>query len=336
MTNLLYIGNKLSNKDKTVTSIETLGSFLEVEGFIVRSASSKANKFLRLFDMIYHVVKYRKHTDFVLIDTYSTTNFYYAFFVSKFCRFLRLKYIPILRGGNLPNRLKSNPKLSKKIFNNAHKNVAPSLFIQSNFKKLGYSNIVCIPNTIEIKNYPFKKRSFNNVKLLWVRSFSEIYNPLLAIRTLKALKEESIDASLCMVGPEGDGSMQKTKDLAKELNVEVTFTGKLSKTEWINLSKNYNIFINTTNFDNMPVSVIEAMALGLPVVSTNVGGIPFLIDHNQDGILVEPNNVTVFVDSINQIICQPEFANSLALEARKKVEHFDWEIVKHKWTELLQ
>lgn len=150
------------------------------------------------------------------------------------------------------------------------------------------------------------------------------------------MKDENIEAELCMVGPDNDGVLQKVEELAKELNVEVTFTGKLSKTKWINLSKNYNIFINTTNFDNMPVSVIEAMALGLPIVSTNVGGIPFLIDHNQDGILVNPNNVTVFVDSIKQIINQPEFANSIVLKARKKVEHFDWEIVKHKWTELLQ
>ena len=56
---------------------------------------------------------------------------------------------------------------------------------------------------------------------------------------------------------------------------KITITGILRKAEWIELSKDYDVFINTTNVDNMPVSVIEAMALGMPIVSTNVGGIPF-------------------------------------------------------------
>ncbi len=336
MTNLLYIGNKLSKKGKNVTSIETLGNLLEVEGFTIKTASSKSNKFLRLADMLYHVLKYKNETDFVLIDTYSTFNFYYALFVSQLCRFLRLKYIPVLRGGSLPERLKSHPKLSKFIFNSAFKNVIPSQYIKSSFMNLGYSNLICIPNSIEIKNYTFKHRNFDKCRLFWVRSFSEIYNPLLAIKILKALQDEFIEATLTMVGPDGDGMLEKARNLARVLEVEVTFTGKLSKREWIKQSEASNIFINTTNFDNMPVSVIEAMALGLPVISTNVGGMPFLIEDRQDGLLVEPDSVKAFTYAIKEIIYKPTFANTISLNARQKVEHYDWQDVKHQWIELLQ
>ncbi|MFD1614973.1 glycosyltransferase family 4 protein [Gelatiniphilus marinus] len=334
MKTLLYIGNKLSNQGKTVTSIETLGKFLEAEGYIVKTASSKTNKVLRLMDMLYHVIKYRKQTHFVLIDTYSTSNFYYAFFVSQLCCFLNLKYIPILRGGNLPNRLKSHPKLSKPIFNKSHINVAPSKYILSNFEAMGYSNVVCIPNTIEIKKYPFKLRSFDKIKLLWVRSFSKIYNPLLAIQVLKALKDENIETELCMVGPENDGSLQETKNYAKELNLEVDFKGKLNKDAWVKLSESFNIFINTTNFDNMPVSVIEAMAVGLPVVSTNVGGMPYLISTGKNGILIEPNNAEAFVNAIKKIKNQPEKTIDIITSARKKAEAFNWGTVKNQWIKL--
>lgn len=336
MKNLLYIGNKLSNKGKTVTSIETLGKFLEAEGFTVKTASSKTNKVFRLIDMLFHVIKYRKETDYVLIDTYSTSNFYYAFFVSQLCRFIKLKYIPILRGGNLPSRIKSHPKLSKAIFDYAHKNVAPSKYIQSNFEALGYSNLVCIPNSIEIIKYPFKARHFDTVKLLWVRSFSKIYNPLLAIQILKTLIDENIGAELCMVGPDNDGSLEAAKQEVKQLNLDVTFTGKLEKEAWISLSKNHNIFINTTNFDNMPVSVIEAMALGLPVISTSVGGVPYLITNNDNGILVAPNNVEAFVNAIKKIKNQPENTNNIISSARKKAEQFDWNTVKNQWIKLLK
>lgn len=335
MKNLLYIGNQLSQNGKTVTTIDSLSLLFRHEGFKVFTASKKRNKFLRLFDMLFHVFKYRKQTHYVLIDTYSTFNFYYAYCVSQLCRMLKLKYIPILHGGNLPDRLEQSPILSKSIFKYAHINVAPSLYTKSNFERLGYHNITCVPNSIELKNYPYKKRIFDTVRLLWVRSFSKIYNPLLAIKLLKALKDENIDVELCMVGPDSDGSLQEAINYSKSLNVEVTFTGKLSKQEWIEISENYNIFINTTNIDNTPVSVIEAMALGLPVVSTNIGGLPFLIDNDKTGVLVEPNSVEAFIEAIKQIISDSNKANQMAENARKYVEQFDWENVKEKWISIL-
>jgi glycosyltransferase involved in cell wall biosynthesis len=336
MKNLLYIGNKLSKTGKTETTIQTLSDALRSEGYMVYAVSNKKNKLWRLLDMLLAILKCSKKVDCVLIDTYSTSNFYYAYSCSQFCRLLKLKYIPILHGGNLPNRLQNNPKLSKALFKNAYKNIAPSLYTQSNFEKHGVTNIVCIPNSIKLKNYPFKQRTYETVKLLWVRSFSEIYNPLLAIKILKSLLDEGLQASLCMVGPDNDGYLMKAKKYAKKLNIEVTFTGKLSKQAWIALSEDYNFFINTTNFDNMPVSVIEAMALGLPVISTNVGGMPYLIETNEDGILVNPNDVAAFVETIKRLQTNTDFTTNMALKARQKVKDFDWELVKKRWIRILQ
>lgn len=336
MKNILYIGNKLKARGVNLSTIDTLGALLELEGYKVFYASSKSNKFLRVLDMVWACIKYSKHVDFVLIDTYSTLNFYYAFIVSRICRLFNLKYIPILHGGNLPKRLEKSRKLSKALFNNAYKNVAPSLYTQSSFEAFGYNNIVCIPNSIELKNYPFKVREFDKIKLLWVRSFSRIYNPLLAIKIIKALKDENIEAELCMVGPEKDGSLQDARKLAKTLNVDVKFTGGLSKEAWIRLSEDYNMFINTTNFDNMPVSVIEAMALGLPIISTNVGGMPFLIKDKEDGVLVNPNDLKAFVEAIKTIFKFPQEANKNTFAVRKRTNKFDWKIVKNQWVSLFR
>lgn len=337
MKTLIYIGNKSGvSKRANLSSIDLLTPLLKKTGYKVYSASDKKNIVFRLIDMLCLCFKYRKTVDYILIDTYSTLNFYYAYFVSQLCRILNLKYIPILHGGKLPRRLVSSSKLSKSIFNNAFINVAPSLYIKSNFKDSGYTNVINIPNSIELKNYPFKERTFENIRLLWVRSFSEIYNPLLAIKVLKALKNKNINARLCMVGPDSDGSLQVAKKHAAELGVEVIFTGKLTKQEWIKCSQDYNIFINTTNFDNMPVSVIEAMALGLPVISTNVGGLPFLIKNNKNGILVEPNSTKEFVEAIMSLINSPEQAKLVENEARLYAESLDWEIVKKQWIKLLK
>ncbi len=332
---LLYIGNKLSNKGNTITSIETLGNFLKQEGYSIITSSSKKIKVLRLVDMLKTTFTNRNRISLVLIDTYSTQNFYYAVAVATLCRVFKIPYIPIIRGGNLPSRLVKSKKLSQKLFNGAKTNVAPSHYILEEFKKRGFKNLTYIPNTLEMEDYPFLERKKVTPKLLWVRSFSEIYNPLLALEIVEILKKKGTDVSLCMVGPDKDGSLQRCKKVAEELELPVTFTGLLSKKEWIKLSEDFHIFINTTNFDNMPVSVMEAMALGLPVISTNVGGLPFLIENGIDGALVSPNNAEAFVNTIANFCNNPAETSSISRKARLKMEQYDWKEIKHKWIKLL-
>ena len=335
MKNLLYIGNHLQNAQTNVSQSAVLGPLLAQSGYQVRYASDKTNKTARLWDMLWTTLSTRKKTDIVLIDTYSTQNFYYAVLVGYLCRMLNLPYIPILHGGNLPFRLKKSPKLSKNLFKNALVNVSPSLYLKSAFEALGYDNLVYIPNTLTIAKYPFYKKNYDQPRLLWVRSFSEIYNPTLAIQVLVELQQRGYNASLCMVGPDTDGSLSQVKALAKQLKVSVKFTGKLTKSEWNQLSKEYNIFINTTNFDNMPVSVIEAMALGLPVVSTNVGGLPYLITDGVDGMLVPPNDKIAMANAICSVFENLETTEAMVLKARQKVEAFDWEKVNKLWDKVL-
>ncbi|NNF74921.1 MAG: glycosyltransferase family 4 protein, partial [Flavobacteriaceae bacterium] len=94
-------------------------------------------------------------------------------------------------------------------------------------------------------------------------------------------------------------------------------------------------FINTTNFDNTPVSVIEAMALGLPVVSTNVGGIPYLISDRHDGLLVEKDDLEGMLKAVIYLYNNPATADEIGRRARNKVEQFDWQRVKNRWLEIL-
>jgi glycosyltransferase involved in cell wall biosynthesis len=242
-----------------------------------------------------------------------------------------------LHGGNLPARLDTSPTVSKLIFNHSLKNVAPSGYLVDAFQKRHFPNLVFIPNTIDLKDYPYaNKRDCSVPKLLWVRSFTALYNPKMAVDVLKSLQNQYPTAELCMVGPDKDGSLEATRTYAKEQNVEVTFTGRLSKKQWVALSENYNVFINTTNFDNTPVSVIEAMCLGLPVVTTNVGGIPFLLEHQKTALLVDADATTQMTEAITTLAQNPNLRNTLVENARTYAESFDWQQVKQKWAEVLR
>ena len=315
--------------------MHSLGAFLCAEGYEVTYSSQKKNKIIRFCDMVTSFFKYYSKTDIVLIDTYSTLNFYYALVISQLCRIVKKPYIPILHGGNLPSRLKTNKFYSKLIFNNAKVNIAPSLYLTNIFREYGHKNVVFIPNAINVEDYPISNRGNNIICLLWVRSFAKIYNPNLAIKVLGNLKNKGYKAELCMIGPDSDGSFELTRQLANKLQLKVKFTGKLTKNEWHKLSEDYNVFINTTNFDNMPVSVVEAMALGLPVVSTNVGGMAYLINNQKDGILVNREDEEAMAKAILELFSNDKLKQTIIQNARKKVENFDWKIVKQQWIRIL-
>ncbi len=234
-------------------------------------------------------------------------------------------------------RLDNSSMLSRLIFSNSHQNIAPSNYLTEEFSARGYSTIF-IPNVLEIKDYKFLEREIVSPKLLYVRAFSKIYNPELAIKVLDMLLETYPNALLCMVGPEKDESFQVCKSLVKSLKLEnhVEFTGMLPKQQWLKKSEEFNIFINTTNFDNTPVSVMEAMALGLPIVSTNVGGMPYLISDKKEGLLVDKNDADEMVNAVKYLIENQEFARQVAVNARHKIEQFNWEQVKKLWFNVLR
>lgn len=333
---ILYVGNKLFKKGSNKTSVETLGTFLKKEGYGLKIISDKQNQILRLLHIVYTIIKISYDIKYVLIDTYSTRAFWFAYCAGLSCKLLNLKYITILRGGNLPYRLNKSPGRSKSLFLNSYLNISPSMYLMKAFEEKGYINVEMIPNSIEIKNYTFIERLNIKPKLLWVRAFADIYNPLLALKVLKLLLKQYPEATLSMVGPYKDDSIKTCKQYASKYNLPVKFTGIMPKEEWIKYSENFDLFINTTNVDNTPVSVIEAMALGLPVVSTNVGGIPYLLEHEKDALLVPPENEFDMYSAIQTLINNPEMVQNITKQARHKAEGFDWENVKAEWLKVLK
>lgn len=332
---ILYIGNKLAVHGRTPTNIDTLGPLLEQEGYILFYSSNRKNKPLRLFDMLYSIWRYRKTIDIVLIDTYSTSAFYFAWLCGWWCHKLNIKYIPILHGGNLPVRFSDNPGMCRRLFGKSHINVCVSQYLLEYLEKDSFKGTV-ISNSIEIQNYPFKFRSTIQPNLLWVRAFHQTYNPQLAIEVLEMLCKEYPGAHLTMVGPELDDSMNKCKELVgeKKLAGNITFTGKLSKQEWIKLSTQCDVFINTSNYDNLPVSLLEAMALGLSVVSTDVGGIKYMIQHGVNGLLAEPANANALKDCMIRLLNDNNLAEAISKNGRNYAEPYDWHITKKQWQTL--
>lgn len=336
MIKVLYIGNNLSHHGFAPGVIETLGKQLKESGYNVSYAGNSRSQLLRMVEMIYKILTVGRRVDYILIDTYSTLAFWYAYLTGGLSKILGTKYIPILHGGDLPKRLQRSKRACDKLFNNSYANVAVSGYLNHEFEKVGYKTVV-IPNSIDISKYPFKLREQSRPKLLWVRSFHRQYNPLMAADVLEGLLQIHPDAELCMVGPDKDGSLGEFKDYIRQKSIEehVKITGKLSKEDWISLSENYDFFINTTNVDNTPVSVIEAMALGLCIVSTNPGGVRYLVIDQQEAILVNTGDAGSLTAGICFLLQNHERYIQIVTAARLKAASFDWNNVRALWLSLL-
>jgi glycosyltransferase involved in cell wall biosynthesis len=203
-----------------------------------------------------------------------------------------------------------------------------------------FRRAVVVPNGIDLSKYSGLVRPLSPAPhIIWLRSFHRIYNPCLAIKVLALLRREMPGAHLTMIGPDdGDGSLQCTQRLAEELKVEksVSFAGPIPKSDvplWLNQG---HIFLNTTNVDNSPVSVVEAMACGLPIVSTSAGGISDLIDHEQNGLLAPPENAEALAQHVRTILYHPELAMRLVEGGRRTAAARDWQSIVPRWEALLE
>jgi glycosyltransferase involved in cell wall biosynthesis len=152
------------------------------------------------------------------------------------------------------------------------------------------------------------------------------------------LASEFPDISLVMIGPDrGDGSLDRMRAVAAKCGVtgRLEVTGGIRKSEVGAMLARGDIFLNTTDVDNTPVSVIEAMACGLCVVSTNVGGIPDLLTHGEDAILVPARDSAAMAAGVRQILTNPELARRISENARRKAEEMDWPVVLPVWERIL-
>ncbi len=334
---ILYIGNILSSKGMNPPPIELIrDEICKSSNIKMIIASDKKNRIFRFLHMNYVYWGNYNRASLMFIDVYSTKAFYFAFYFAFISKFFSLKYIPIIHGGNIDIRIKKSKWMTKFVFKNAETNISPSKYVYNIFKNNTFE-VKYIPNCINFSNYKFKKRQKIRPRIIWLRSFHEIYNPKMAINVLKIIRIFYDDAKLTMIGPDKDGSLNRCKELSKKYNLvqNIKFLGYLNKIEWIKIAKDHDIFINTAKIDNMPVSVIEMMALGLPIVSTDVGGIPFILKHGKNSLLVKNNDAQNMASQIKYLITKPSFAFEISMRAFEDSKSFSTDLVLPEWSKII-
>jgi glycosyltransferase involved in cell wall biosynthesis len=280
---ILFVGSYLSRKRGSHSIAEKVYEGLK-NRFQISLVSKQNNKLLRLLDIIVKTIFFRG--DVAVIDVFSDKAFFLAYISSKILSKKNKKIILVLHGGKLADFHQVNERYVESVLVRGNLILSPSKFLIKHFSKVGFE-IRHLPNPVDLKN--FKQISIKkNRSILWVRAFDEIYNPQLAIMILHEVRKQHGDITLSMVGPDL-GLLNDCKMLITELGLEdsVKIYGSVSN---YNLPKIYNehlIYLNTTSFESFGVALIESAACGLPIVTTQVGEIPYIWENNFNALISE-------------------------------------------------
>jgi glycosyltransferase involved in cell wall biosynthesis len=334
---ILFVGNFVSSWQGSRNVCEDLAERLRLLEWTTLTASAQRSRLARFGDMVLTVWQKRKDFTLASVDLFSGNAFVWAEVVCFMLDRIGVPYVMNLHGGNLPVFAERWPRRVRRLLSHPAVVTTPSRYLLEGMRQYR-TDIVLLPNAIDISLYRFRQRFRPNPRLVWMRAFHRTYNPILAPRVISCLLKEFPNIQLDMIGPnKGDGSLAETQREVERLSLQehVRFVGSVAKPDVPTWLEQGDIFINTTNIDNTPVSVIEAMACGLCIVSTDVGGLPYLLTHNENAVLVRPNDAESMAAAVEQILNEPAFSARISKNARTAAEHFDWAPILKEWDRLL-
>lgn len=211
----------------------------------------------------------------------------------------------------------------------ADKVVVPSGYLVKVFGRFGI-RAESIANTVDLTRFQFRNRTPLRPVILSNRNLESLYNVECILRAFALVQNRVSEARLIVAG---DGSERKRlESLSAELRLNnVEFIGQVAPEKMPELYDQADIFINASNIDNMPVSHIEAFAAGLAVVTTDAGGIPYIVADNRNGLVVACGDHEALARNVISLLEDAEMAGRLITTARADCEKYTWAAVREDW-----
>ena len=207
--------------------------------------------------------------------------------------------------------------------------VVPSEFLREVFARHGYTARV-IPNIVDTRQFRYRERNPLRPSLLSTRNLEAYYSVDTVIEAFARVQQACPEATLTVAGY---GSQEGyLRALAAGLGVSgVQFVGRVEPDRTAALYDSADVYVNASVLDNQPVSLLEAFASGLPVVSTAVGDVPNMIRHGEAGLLVPCRDPQAMADAVLSLLRDPEGARRLARRAHEGLAAYAWPQVRAAW-----
>lgn len=334
---ILIVGLFISEENKHLilrSSADRLAELFSKNNVPFLTVSTKVGRLPRLWDTVKTIIKHRNEFDIAVVPLFGGLSLVLEHILTVLLKALNKSIVIVVRGGAIPNKMKTQSKYYLPVLKRANVIVSPSSFTQSCFRQYGV-DCTLIENVVNLRNYQFNDKQIFRPYLFWMRTFEDVYNPEMAIRLAALLSKKYTDFKMVMAGYD-HGSLTMVKELAASLNVsdKIEFRGYIENDEKNKYAAEHDFYICTNRIDNAPVSFIEMMALGMPIITVNSGGIPYLVTHNENALMVNLDDDQAMADCISSVIEQPEIGRRIASNGLTFCKQFGEEPVMYKWNKL--
>lgn len=184
-----------------------------------------------------------------------------------------------------------------------------------------------IPNIIELDGSHFRKRNPIQPHFICIRTLDPLYNHFCILKAFQLVKQQLPNATLTLVG--GGTIRTELEQFVKEQNIQdVTFSGRVDNSKIYEYLDKSDIMLSTPFVDNMPVSLLEGFNAGLLVISSDVGGVPYMITHGRNGLLIDSDNRQQLAEQMLYAIEHQQESQDMIHQAFQEVKSYTWTNVR--------
>ncbi len=236
------------------------------------------------------------------------------------------------RGGQADEFFARAPRHVLRALARAALRITPSTFLQRVFASHGLAAEV-IPNIIDLSRFTPRplRAALDGPHLIVTRNLEALYDIPTALGAFVQVRARHPGARLTVAGtgPERAALQQ----LAAELGVAaaVRFAGRIDNADIAALYASADLMLNPSKADNMPISILEALASGVPVVSTRAGGIPDMVKHESTALLVPVGDAGAMAAAALRLLNDPALTQRLREAGIAQAARYAWPRVRGQW-----
>jgi len=279
-----------------------------------------------------------RRADLIHVHLASDWGFYLPMLAIAWARLWRKRpAVASYHGGAAGRFVRTHPRSVARLLPFIAELVSSSQAIAAVFEALD-RRVTVIPNLMDLEQLGGAAASSTAAaphaapRLLWIKRFDATGNPELMLRAFARVHAELPAARLLMIG---DGERLPTMQaLAATQRLPVEFAGRVPVEQLRAAYREATLFVSSSAVDNQPNTLIEASALGLPIVATAVGGVPEMVHHGVDALLAPPDDADALAAAILRLLREPELAARLGAAARVNAQRFTWPALRPQWAEV--
>jgi glycosyltransferase involved in cell wall biosynthesis len=220
-------------------------------------------------------------------------------------------------------------RLARVVLRRVGATIVPSRFLVDVFARAGLT-AEAIANVIDRDRFRYRRRDRLRPRLLSTRNLEPNYNVACTLRAFARVQARHPDATLTVVG--SGSHAQALRGLATALGLRgVTFAGRVAPGDMARYYDDADVYLQTPAVDNMPLSVLEAFSSGLPVVSTDAGGVRTILTPEVHGLLAPPDDDAAVAAQVCRLLEEPGLGERLASAGRRETDAYVWDAVHPRW-----